>query len=431
MKKVLIITYYWPPSGGSGVQRWLKFAKYLPQNGWQPVIYCPENADYTVLDESLEKDIPKEAEIIRGPIFEPYRLFRKITGQKEVIGTGLSSTGGKGKNSSFLKKIMIWIRGNLFIPDARMFWIKPSIRRLAKYIAENPVDAIVSTGPPHSCHLIALGLKKKFPQIKWITDFRDPWSEIFYKDELLMTGLTLNRVKKLEEKVLNNCDKVVVVTPSMVNDFEKLTGTPISLITNGFDSVDYQGLDKAKNDNFVISYIGTLMPTQYVSQFWESMFEVLSQNALKNVEIRLIGSIDQDIYEKICAIGLRKWIKHYPYIEHAKISQYQTESDVLILFINNTINGKGILTGKLFEYLASKRPILCIAPFDSDAEQIIDDTQSGQVFNFEDVEGIKNFILGQIAMKSMGIPYKNKGIEKYARHNLTKEFVSILESNTV
>lgn len=425
MKRVLIITYYWPPSGGSGVQRWLKFAKYLPENGWQPVIYCPEDADYTVIDESLSKDIPKEAEIIKGPIFEPYRFFRKITGQKEVIGTGLSSTGGKEKSGSFLKKLMIWVRGNLFIPDARMFWIKPSIRRLAKYLAENPVDAIVSTGPPHSCHLIALGLKKKFPQLKWITDFRDPWSDIFYKDELLITKQTQNRINKKEKEVLEYCDKVVVVTPTMVEDFRKLTDTSISLITNGYDEDDYKKIDLNSSDKFIISYIGTLMPSQYSSAFWQALYDVILNNTQKKIEIRLIGNIDQSLYNNLCEIGLKKWINHIPYIEHAKISKYQAESNALILFINNTVNGKGILTGKLFEYLAVKRPIVCISPKDSDAQKIIDECKAGKCFSYTSKKEIFNY-LSELVDGNFNLNI-DISITNFSRRQLAMEMAKTLE----
>lgn len=424
MKRVLIITYYWPPSGGSGVQRWLKFAKYLPENGWQPVIYCPENPDYTVLDDSLANDIPKEAEIIKGPILEPYRFFRKITGQKEVIGTGLSSTGTNGKSSGFLKRLIIWVRGNLFVPDARMFWVKPSIRRLKKYLETYPVDAIVSTGPPHSCHLIALGLKKHFPHIRWVSDFRDPWSDIFYKDELLITKLTQNRINKKESEVLKYSDSVVVVTPTMVEDFRKLTNTSISLITNGYDEDDFKTINLNNSDKFIISYIGTLMPSQYSSAFWQALYDVILKNTQKKIEIRLIGNIDQSIYNNLCEIGLKKWIKHIPYIEHAKISKYQSESNALILFINNTVNGKGILTGKLFEYLAVNRPIVCISPKDSDAQKIIEECKAGKCFSYTNKKEIFNY-LSELVGGNFNLN-NDISINKYSRKKLSIEISKLL-----
>lgn len=436
MKRVLIITYYWPPSGGSGVQRWLKFAKYLPQNGWQPIIYCPENADYTILDSSLEKDIPKEAEILKSPIFEPYRLFRKITGQKEVIGTGLSSTGGNGKSNGLLKRLMIWVRGNFFIPDARMFWIKPSIRRLKKYLVANPVDAIVSTGPPHSCHLIALGLKKHFPHLKWISDFRDPWTTIDFIEELRIGKVGMAKHRELESKILLASDKQIVVTPTMLDEFKRLNAKNVHYIANGYDTTDYDKLNsikKVNNTTFTISHIGTLPPSRDPKALWKALKELMEIDSeiASLLHINFVGKVDQSVKEKGQSLGLGTNFSSINYVPHNKISSIQQSADLLLLIINDSPNAKGILTGKLFEYLASKKPILCIAPADSDAARVIDETQSGKVFSFEDVEGIKNFILGQIAMKKMGIPFKNTGIEKYARHNLTKEFVALLESKTI
>ncbi|HKI88004.1 MAG TPA: hypothetical protein VKA38_03185, partial [Draconibacterium sp.] len=176
MKRVLIITYYWPPSGGGGVQRWLKFVKYLPSNGWKPVVAVPENPEYPVIDLSLQEDVPKEAEIIKLPIWEPYGIFKKITGRKkeERVNTGLLFDE---KKQTSIEKISLAIRGNFLIPDPRIFWVKPSIKRLKKLIPELNVEAIITTGPPHSVHLIGYRLNKIFG-IPWIADLRDPWSNL-------------------------------------------------------------------------------------------------------------------------------------------------------------------------------------------------------------------------------------------------------------
>jgi len=436
MKRVLIITYYWPPAGGSGVQRWLKFAKYLPHNGWQPIIYCPENADYTVLDESLAKDIPSEAEVIKGAIFEPYRFFRKITGQKEVIGTGLSSTGGKPNDGGFLKKLMIWVRGNMIIPDARMFWIKPSVKRLRKYIEENSVDAIVSTGPPHSCHLIALGLKKHFPDIKWIADFRDPWSTIDFMQDLKIGNSAMDKHLRLEKDVLASSDAQIVVTPSMVEEFENLGAKNLHFIANGFDEADYSQLrnpDTSISDSniFIISHIGTLPPSRNPRAFWEAIktLEKQSDDTEVRLHLNFIGKVDIQIKNEALELGLENRFKVIEYVPHNEIARIQQSADLLLLIINDSPNAKAILTGKLFEYLASKRPILCIAPLDSDAAKVINETQSGEVFDYDDRDGMVNFIKKSMDNKAAGEIYDNIGISAYARHNLTQKLAQLLNQS--
>ena len=186
MKRVLIITYYWPPSGGSGVQRWLKMSKYLPEYGWQPVIYTTENAEYPIVDPSLEKDVSPEAEVIRRPITEPYTFYKKFLGIKQEETVKVGFTQEEKKKKSWKSGLSMWIRGNLFIPDARRWWVKPSVKYLKKYLQEHPVDAIISTGPPHSMHLIAMKLKEA-TGLPWIADFRDPWTEIDYYQDLHLT----------------------------------------------------------------------------------------------------------------------------------------------------------------------------------------------------------------------------------------------------
>ncbi|MBE9481851.1 MAG: glycosyl transferase family 1, partial [Bacteroidetes bacterium] len=174
MKKVLIITYYWPPSGGAGVQRWLKFVKYLREFGWEPIVYTPENPEAPDIDNSLEKDIPDNLTVIKRKIWEPYTAYKKFIGQEkeQKINAGFLSENKKPKLS---ENISVWIRGNFFIPDARKFWIKPSVKFLTNYLKNNPVDAMISSGPPHSMHMIALGLKQRLG-IPWLADFRDPWT---------------------------------------------------------------------------------------------------------------------------------------------------------------------------------------------------------------------------------------------------------------
>lgn len=393
LKRVLIITYYWPPAGGSGVQRWLKFAKYLPENGWQPVVFCPDNADYTVYDESLAKDIPPEAEIIRAPIFEPYRFFRKITGQKEVIGTGLSSTG-EGKSPSWLKKLMIWVRGNLFIPDARMFWIRPSVKRLLKYLEDNPVDSMVSTGPPHSCHLIALGIKKKISNLRWVADFRDPWSNIDFMQDLNPTVRVLEKHKALEKKVLDATDHVVVVTPTMQKELQALTLTEVDLVVNGYDPEDFEAIDEPLTDIYTLSHVGTMPASRNPDNLWLAIKQAWNNEEINpsNYRVRLIGHVDSSIKESIIKQGIEEFIEYIDAVDHKTAIRYMKSSYELLLVINNSPNAKGILTGKVFEYLATQRPILAIGPENSDIETLTANIPHVSYYKYQDLKNIKRHV---------------------------------------
>ena len=236
MKRLLIITYYWPPTGGSGVQRWVKFSKYLPERGWQPVIYTPENPEQLALDESLLADIPECAEVIKTHITEPYEIYRRLTGGKK--GAEVNPVNAQHKN--WKQRLSLWIRGNCFIPDPRIGWVRPSVRFLVKYLKEHPVDAVVTTGPPQSVHLIGRGLKRALG-LHWIADFRDPWTEMFYYKHLGLSAAADRRHRRLEQSVLDGADTIVSVSPPVAADFRAKTKTPVVLITNGFDEDDFVG----------------------------------------------------------------------------------------------------------------------------------------------------------------------------------------------
>ena len=252
MKRVLIITYYWPPSGGSGVQRWVKFAKYLPKEGWQPVIYTPENPEFTAIDRTLAAEIPPEAEVIKRPILEPYGVYKKLLGKKGSEGGEVNPINGGKKN--WKQKLSLFIRGNFFIPDPRVFWVRPSIRFLKRYLKEHPVDAIVTTGPPHSMHLIGLGLSKA-TGLPWLADFRDAWTNMFYYKYLELGKRADEKQHRLEKAVLDNATIVVSVSPYEQKDFQKITSNEVRLMTNGFDPADYRA-DSETDEFFNITLTG-------------------------------------------------------------------------------------------------------------------------------------------------------------------------------
>src|SRR5699024_10161873 len=232
MKKVLIITYYWPPAGGPGVQRWLKFVKYLPEFDIDPIVFIPENPDYPMTDNSLEKEVSPDLKIIRQRIFEPYKFARFFSKKKtNQLSIGIIDSS---ENQSFLQRLMLYIRGNIFIPDARRFWIRPSIKYLENYLKKEQIDWIITTGPPHSLHLIGLGLKQRLDN-KWMADCRDPWTEIRYHKLLKISKSSQKKHQQLETEVLNNAEQIITTSYKTGDDFRKITDQPITVITNGYD----------------------------------------------------------------------------------------------------------------------------------------------------------------------------------------------------
>ncbi|MEI6752259.1 MAG: glycosyltransferase family 4 protein [Paludibacter sp.] len=429
MKKVLIITYYWIPSGGAGVQRWVKFAKYLRDFGYEPIIYTPENPEYPSIDESFEKDIPANIKVLKSPIWEPYNVYRNLTGKKnEPINAGFIS---ENKKQGWKDKLSIWIRGNFLIPDPRRFWIKPSVRFLTSYIKENPVDAIITTGPPHSMHLIGLGLKKQFSNIKWVADFRDPWTNIdFYKD-LNLNWISDKIHHRLENKVIQRADNVLVVSNEMKIEYELLKPKSIQVITNGFDESDVQKIAVQTDSKFSISHIGTLNAARNPKTVWKVLSKLCNEmpDFKSDLQIQLIGKVDFSVLEDIRKTGLTDNLHKIDYLTHSEAIAKQQSSQVLMLLINNSANAKGILTGKFFEYMAAKRPILAVGPVDGDASTILKETDAGIMVDFQDEISTRNAILSYYKRyKTDSLIVNNASVERFSRRSLTADLAKLLNN---
>jgi len=428
MKKVLIITYYWPPSGGGGVMRWLKMSKFLPELGWQPIIFTPENPDPSVIDESLLKEIHPEIIEIKTPIWEPYDLYRKLTGKKSgaKFKAGYISEASEG---SWKSRLSVFIRGNFLIPDPRIFWVSPSVKFLTKYLKENPVDLIVSSGPPHSMHLIAPGLKKKF-EIPWIADFRDPWTDIDFYHKLKLTRLADRKHRQLEKKVLAAADYVVTVSPSCAADLEKIANRKIEVIPNGYDPSDYKFEKPALDKTFTISHFGAFNKDRNPATLWLAMNEIAIENPdFKNLlRIKLYGQTDVSVINDIQKNNLTDNLNLIEHLPHQKGLVELSKSQVLLLPLNNAPNVKGILTGKMFEYIALQRPILALGPTDADFAEILRETNSGISLNFDDLQGIKNALQNYFQLfKKNKLMVESGAYEKYSRKNLAAQFVKLSE----
>lgn len=428
MKKVLIITYYWPPTGGAGVQRWLKFSKYFREYGWEPVIYTPSNPDFPINDETLLKDVLPNIEIVKTQINEPYDMYRKLMGKKktDAVNQGFLS---EDKENKALQKMMIWVRGNFFIPDARKFWIKPSIKFLTNYISKNKIDAVISTGPPHSMHLIALGLKQHF-NLPWIADFRDPWTQIDFYDQLQLTKFADNKHKKLEKSVLVNADKVVTVSSHWANDLHKLCDRNVDVITNGFDSDDFKiDNDEPLLDGFLLHHIGALNKDRNPHTLWKVLGDLCNENTLfkKDLKLKFTGKTDVAVFESLKQHGLFENAEKTDYMPHSEVVKLLIKSPILLLPLNDTPNVLGIVPGKLFEYLAAKRPIFAIGNLDGDSAKIIKDASAGTMVGFKDKENTKRFILelyNQYKQNNLNI--QSSSIQKYSRKSCAQTYTNLL-----
>jgi len=423
-RKVLIITYYWPPSGGSGVQRWVKFVKYIRRFGWEPVIYTPSNPELPVKDSSLYRELPKNITVLKRKIVEPYGLYKKFTGRKQV-GVGFMK---EEASSSRMEEFFKWIRGNFFIPDARKLWIKPSIRFLTRYLQKHSVDALVSTGPPHSMHLIAKGIKETL-NIPWLADFRDPWTNIDFYDELHLTKCADRKHHRLEYEVLTTADGVTVVSPTMKEDLEAISGRSVELLTNGFDPQDFSSQIKKTHNKFTIAHIGSMVATRNPPNLWPVLKELIEDqpNFANHLNIALVGKVDHTITQTIEDYNLTSFVSKPGYMSHDEVVSYQQKCHLLLLVLNDTPNAKCLLPGKLFEYLAAQRPIVTIGPKNSDAGQFMELSNHYSLVDHDDTKPLKTFIMKQfesfIADKPVHI---QADINVYSRVRLTERLTELL-----
>jgi hypothetical protein len=427
-KKLLIITYYWPPAGGPGVQRWLKFVKYLPDFNVQPIVYIPENPTYPIVDEGLMSEVSDKAIILKNKIFEPYQLAGFLS-KKETkkISSGIIPAA---KKQSFVEKMMLWVRGNLFIPDARKFWVNPSVTYLKKYIQENNIDTIVTSGPPHSLHLIGLKLKQELG-VKWFADFRDPWTTIGYHKALKLSSYADKKHKALEHQVLNTADTIIVTSKTTKTEFQAITNKPIEVITNGYDveNVPKQTLD----EKFTLAHIGSFLSDRNPKILWESLQELISENeAFKNdFQLKLIGKVSQEILFSISEFKLDAYLNNLGYVSHSEAIKHQKASQVLLLIEIDSEETKSIIPGKLFEYMVSERPIIAIGPKDSDFAEIITSTNTGVFFTYNEKERLKKTILSNFELYlDKKLQVYPVGLQQYSRKSLTEKLAKLITQNS-
>lgn len=404
------------------MQRWLKFAKYLTQFGWVPVVYAPENADYPLLDLTLEAQVSDDIQVIKQPIFEVRKLYKRLTGQTSGKSDSDNLFYQDKSKLGLLKRIALYIRANAFIPDARAAWIKPSIRYLDHWLKDNQVDVIVSTGPPHSCHLIGREVSRR-NSIPWVADFRDPWTDIEFFDQLSLSNSSRRKHFKLQEQVMTSASRVLTVSPSWGRLFEKYGARDVAVITNGYDQDDIPKPFVTTREEFVLSSVGTLELDRNPESFWRAIRRLIEDG--QNIRVKLVGKVDPEI-ARIVPEELRGIIDFVGYVTHGEAVRIMSESDVLLLLQNDASaeNAMGRIPGKVFEYLATGNRVLGVGDTTSDMARIIESVDGSAIYRHDDVDGIYQYLLG--AIEDHG---RQRGAPPvmYERRTLTKQLAAVLD----
>ncbi len=431
MKKVLIITYYWPPSGGPGVQRVLKFVKYLAKFDWQPIILTVKNGEYPSIDNTLENDIPKNCIVYKTNSLEPTNFYKKITGMKkdEKIPVAVLSE----KNVNWKKKIANWIRLNFFIPDAKVGWIPFAVKQGKEIMKEYRPDIIFSSSPPQTVNLIAKKLAK-WSGLKWVADFRDPWTDVYHYDKSAKFKLSQLIDNFQEKSVLTIADKVITVSSGVLGLLnEKVNNRKkFHIIPNGYDADDFSQFQLKKSVKFTITYGGKINNQQNPKILWKVLKHFCGKDTefQKNLKIHLMGNISESILNDIQNNGLSSKLEYSGYVNHVQLINNFQSASVLLLLIPDTDKNKGILTGKLFEYLAMNKFILGFGPDDGDSAKILTETQTGQMINYDNEDSLTSIIEEQYENWKNQINFFNNQniITSYSREYLTKKLIDIFES---
>jgi len=430
MIRLLVVAYYFPPAGGAGVQRATKWVKYLPEMGVEPVVLTVREGAYPHRDETMVQEVAG-TEVHRTAALDPFGLYGALTGRTREQAVA-ERTGRVGDSPALAERFARWARGNVFIPDARVGWVPFALAEARRIHREQPVDAVLTTGPPHSVHLTGRRLQRTLG-IPWVADFRDPWTSMNYYQDLPMTAPVRALDKRLEQSVLQSADAVVTVSPALARqldaDGELAPGT-VQVIHNGADEADFEDGDAVRMDAFVLAHIGSFYAARNPVALWEAIRQLRAGGELGHLVVRLVGRVGPEVEEAAAATGVP--VERVPYVEHDEAVREMTRAAVLLLSIEHFESPeaeRGVITGKLYEYLASSRPVLALGPVDGDAAVILAETEGGVMHARDDVSAIANTLRAQYADWEHGEPRAGaawESVKPYSRREGTVHLARIL-----
>ena len=431
MKKALVITYYWPPAGGPGVQRMLKFVKFMPLFDVQPFVLTIDehSAFYPVTDQSLLKDIDPELAVTKTKGLEPLKMLSKVIGKKEVPSSGFANHDKK----TVASKAMRFLRGNLFIPDARNSWVKPAYKAACRIIEKENIQNVIISSPPHSSQLIGLRLKKKYPNLNFIADLRDPWTDIYYYNDLLHTSWAKKADAAYEKEVLVTADHVTVVSNGIKEMFgEKVPGLrdKILVIPNGFDEEDFKIPSNPPRDEFLLMHTGTLADTYNPEVFFRvfrKLIDKYGERAL--LKAQFVGKFSPQVRAFVDRYDLAANVLFKEYVPHSEAVKHMRDCSALLLIIAEASNEKGLISGKIFEYLAARKPIVAIGPRHGDAEDIISGCEAGKIFSRTQEDELLGYLQELIErwLKNSNLDLQDNKIDLYSRKSLTRQLCHIIQ----
>ncbi|SFU37631.1 glycosyltransferase family 4 protein [Pontibacter akesuensis] len=428
---ILFITYYWPPSGGPGVQRGLKFCKYLPQTGVCPTVLTvdEQQASYPLLDATFEKEIPEGLQVYRTSTSEPFEYYKKLSGKKEIPYSGFANQQSK---DTLVDKVFKFVRGNLFIPDARVGWNKHALRKAEELLKTGKYEAIITTSPPHSTQLIGLKLKKKY-NLPWIADLRDPWTNIHYYDQLYHTALAKRLDEKYERQVLEQADAIIVTSEDTKRLFlNKPIGIDVDkihVIPNGYDAEDFVFHSLPPKKEYLITYTGTITENYNLDVFLKVMAHLMSLHSDVNYKLRFVGKVSDGMKKRIEKAGVLGITEFIPYVPHQQAIKYMMESTALLISIADVDNVYANVPGKLFEYLAANKPIIALGPVHSDMDRIIDECGAGRLFHYTAydlmLDHMNQSTKAWKTNPNLDLPFINHS--RFSREALTGELAGIIK----
>jgi len=426
LKRVLIISYYWPPAGGISIIRPVKLAKYLRNTGWEPVICTAKDPHYPFEDDKAVLDVPKGVEIIKVPIVEPYEIYKKLTGQKQK--SALADVIQNTPKRSFFHKLSVWIRGNFFIPDARCLWINPVVKELSVYLKKHPVDAIITTGPPHSVNRIGYLLKKKL-NLPWLADFQDPWTQVDYYQHFKISSRAHKRHRKMEKQVFDHADLITIVSDSWKTDLQSIGAKNVEVVPLGFDPEDFN-VEMKLDEQFTLTHLGLLGQDRNPSTLIKVIKSICDENEdfASKFKLQLVGKVNEDLQKEIADLNLSEQVIYKGQVDRDEALQIMQSSQLLLLLLNKAANVSGRIPGKVFEYLGARRPILSLGPKGTDIETMLRESSAGEHIEYESETLLRSYILSTFdKYKTVGLDKMERSFEMYSHGVIASKFTYLLE----